>query len=248
MNALVIDDEPRARSALRLLLAPHRDIVIVGEAGTVTEARTLLAAADYDLVFLDIQLIGGTGFDLVPEIKPATKVIFVTAMDRHAVRAFEINALDYLLKPVMPERLARCLARIGEKGPLEPAPAAPLAPGDQVCVRTDTGSRFVALAEISAVFSNENYSNLQLANGERFCVRQTMKAWLDRLPEEQFVRLHRQAIANLAHVVQLRCDPLRRRWMHLRGVAEPLAVSRRQWRELAERVVPPPKPGAVSVP
>jgi two-component system LytT family response regulator len=244
MNALVIDDEPRARSALRQLLKPHPHITIVGEAGTVTEGRAQLASADYEVVFLDIQLIGGTGFDLVPDIKPGARVIFVTAMDQHALRAFEVNALDYLLKPVLPKRLADCLERLAKLP--RTAPPTRLMPTDQIRVSTNTSQRFVAVAEISAVFSNENYSDLCLVTGERFCVRQTMKAWEERLPEEQFVRLHRQAFANLAHVTQLRCDTLRRRWVHLRGLSEPLAASRRQWRELDERIVTPVRQAAAT--
>src|SRR4051812_48452693 len=99
-NALIIDDEPPARTVLRALLAAHAGTTIIGEAGTMRAARELLEEADYSLVFLDIQLRGGSGFDLVPLVRAGAAVIFVTAHDEHALRAFEVNAIDYLLKPV----------------------------------------------------------------------------------------------------------------------------------------------------
>ena len=100
MQAVIIDDELPARRDLRTLLAAHPAIEIVGEAALFAQARTLLREAVYDLVFLDVQLIGGLGFDLVPDVRPEARIIFVTAHDRFALRAFEVNALDYLLKPL----------------------------------------------------------------------------------------------------------------------------------------------------
>ena len=93
-KAIIIDDEPFIRDDLREMLAAHRDIEVVGEAGTIAEAKKLLASRRFDVVFLDIQLRGGTGFDLLPFIDPSTQIVFITAHDEYAVRAFEINALD----------------------------------------------------------------------------------------------------------------------------------------------------------
>src|SRR5688572_22135523 len=121
IRALLIDDEPPARIVLRTLLAPH-PVEIVGEAGTLRAARELLARHDYTLVFLDIQLRGGTGFDLVPAVRPGAEIVFVTAHDEHALRAFEVNALDYLLKPIKPERLAASITRLTSPLPAEPGP------------------------------------------------------------------------------------------------------------------------------
>ena len=122
-RALLIDDEALARTELRRLLAAHPDVAIVGEADDVSSARARLAPADYDLVFLDIQLAGGSGFDLIPHVAPAAAIVFVTAHDAFALRAFEVNALDYLLKPVPPTRLAESLARLAVR-PAGPVPRA----------------------------------------------------------------------------------------------------------------------------
>ena len=112
MKTLIVDDEAPARAALRGLLRNHPEIVVAGKADTMEEARKRLGGGDYDIVFLDVQLRGGTGFDLLPFVRPEARVIFVTAFDQYAARAFEVNALDYLIKPVRPQRLADALRRL----------------------------------------------------------------------------------------------------------------------------------------
>lgn len=230
-NALIIDDEPPARAVLRALLATHGNVTIVGEAGTMRAARELLAQTDYTLVFLDIQLRGGSGFDLVPLVRTGATVIFVTAHDEHALRAFEVNALDYLLKPVKPARLAASLLRLG-------APRATEAGGltgsrlqidDTVYVRTDDGARFLPLAAISALLSCENYCELHLVSGEKLLVRHTLKAWEDTLPAPPFARAHRQALVNFNHLMRIEEDGADAPLLHLTGLRAPLRASRREW-------------------
>ena len=116
LRTLLIEDESTARADLRSKLAAHPDVTILGEAGTLDHARELLTLPDYDLVFLDVRLIGGDAFELISDVRPAAHIIFVTAFDSYAVRAFAINALDYLLKPVDPTRLTAALRR-AELGP-----------------------------------------------------------------------------------------------------------------------------------
>lgn len=223
MRALIIDDGPPACDILRALLADHPTVHIVGEVGTVTAARARLAQPDYDLVFLDVQLRGGTGFDLVPHVRPGARIIFVTAYDAHALRAFEVNALDYLVKPVA---LARLVAPASSA---PPPPARPLRIDDRVLLKLGAGQeRFVSLNEIRCVASNENYSELRVgASGERLLVRQTMKAWEDLLPPAQFVRVHRQMIVNVAHVVRLGRVSEATSLLHLDGVGDPVPASYR---------------------
>src|SRR5690242_11409511 len=108
-RALIIDDEIAAREELRSLLAAHPSITVTGEAGTMSNARALLTGGNYDLVFLDIQLLGGLGFDLLPHVREPANVVFVSGHDGYAIRAFEVNALDYLLKPATAARLATTL-------------------------------------------------------------------------------------------------------------------------------------------
>ena len=237
-RALIIDDETIARDALRSLLLAHPEIEIVASAATVTQAQVLLAREDYDVVFLDIQLRGGSGFDLVPRVRAAAHVIFVTAHDEHALRAFEVNALDYLLKPVHPDRLARSLRRLREMpperggAPSAPDPAATLPrlrDDDTVFLKTDSGARFVPLTEIGAILSCENYSEVLLASGEKMLVRRPLKSWEDALPKPPFARAHRQALVNLSRLTRIEEDGGDGPLLHLAGLAASVRASRREW-------------------
>ncbi|MBI5423624.1 MAG: response regulator transcription factor [Opitutae bacterium] len=245
-RALLIDDEPLARLELRRLLAAHPFVEAVGEAGTMNDARALLGRADYDLVFLDIQLRGGSGFDLLDSVKPGAQIVFVTAYDRFALRAFEVNALDYLLKPVTTARLKATLQRLGEARTLAvaPAPTAVAAPAsagqrltmeDRVFVKTDGTTRFVPVTSICAVRSAENYTELVLEGGQTLLVLRTLKSWEETLPEAQFVRIHRQVLVNLARVKKIeRCgdDEV---VFHLDVPVSPLTASRRALAELRSK-------------
>lgn len=241
-RALIIDDEPPACEILRALLAEHPSVQVVGEAGTIDDARTQLARGDYDLVFLDIQLRGGTGFDLVPSVRVGAHIVFVTAFDQHALRAFEINALDYILKPVSPERIALSLRRA--PAPSSPSPAVqpppasgPLRLDDRVLLKLSTGTeRFVHLADIHCVASCENYSEVFFGNGERVFVRKTMKAWEHLLPVSYFVRAHRHAIVNTRHLTRIERVSVSTSLLHLEGVSEPVRASYRYLPALREKM------------
>ncbi|MFZ5495048.1 MAG: LytR/AlgR family response regulator transcription factor [Verrucomicrobiota bacterium] len=235
MRALIIDDEAPARAALRGLLRAHPEVSLAGEADTVEKGTERLGTADYDLLFLDVQLRGGTGFDLVPFVRPAARIVFITASDQHAVRAFEVNALDYLIKPIRPQRLAEAIRR--HSTPQVGPPASILAPGDFVYLRMGNGtSRFVALADIAAVVSNENYSEAHLGNGTRLLVRRTMKSWEDTLPVSHFVRVHRTTIVNLARYRGADRQSYETTLLHLDGLADPVRASFRYLPELRTRL------------
>lgn len=235
LRTLIIDDEAPARAALRGLLRAHSEMTLAGEADTVGEAAKRLGAGDYDLVFLDVQLRGGTGFDLVPLVRPGARIVFVTAFDQHALRAFEVNALDYLIKPVRPQRLAETLRR-HSASPMEP-PVPPMAPGDFVYLSMGNGtSRFVALADLAAIVSNENYSEVYLGGGTRLLVRRTMKSWEDTLPASHFVRVHRTLIINLARYRGSDRQSYETTLLHIDGLAEPVRASFRYLPELRARL------------
>lgn len=238
MRAILIDDEPIARDALIALLAVHPAVSVAGEAGTLTAARTLLENTDYDLVFLDIQLRGGTGFDLVPHIRPGARIIFVTAYDQHALRAFEVNALDYLLKPVAPARLAATLARLDDPAPEAAGTSVGLVADDRVLLKLGAGNeRFVRVADILCVSSEENYTAILVGpTGERLFVRRTLKTWEDTLPADLFMRVHRQTIVNLTHARSLARVTEDVYHLVLEGVALPVVVSNRHVPALRARL------------
>ncbi len=247
LKALLIDDEDLAREEMHRLLGAHPSLTVVGEADNVIAAQRLLAQPGYDLVFLDIDLGGGNGFDLVPHVAPTARVIFVTAHNNFAVRAFEVNALDYLLKPVSLARLAGTVARlaapaaVGAPGGTEPAesadrPLGSLAAGDRVFLKNDRGARFVALADLAAVISCDNYSEVFVADGSHFLVRRSLKMWETALPNDQFVRVHRQALVNLAQIDRVEGSDSDTPSLWLRGLKQAVACSHRLSPELRRRL------------
>jgi len=245
--ALLIDDEDLAREDLRRLLAAHPAVSVVGEADSLPTARTLLGSATYDLVFLDIDLAGASGFDVVPWVAPTARIVFVTAYSSHALRAFEINALDYLLKPVSAERLARTLARLtaappasapatDDAGDPAEAPLGTLSAGDRVFLKNERGARFVPIHQLSAIISCDNYTDVFVADGSRFLVRRSLKAWENALPADTFARVHRQALVNPGALDRLETPDGSAPSLFLRGMKQPVACSHRLAPDLLRRL------------
>jgi len=193
MKVLLIDDEEPARMELRRLLSVYGDVAVVGEAATVRDALALTESLRPDVAFLDIQLVGESGFDYVAHVSEgAPHIVFITAYDRHAVRAFECNALDYLLKPVRSERLAETLHRIdSRKARVSPRFADE---EDAVFIKADAVARFVSWRTIQHVTSNGNYTIVHLADGTRLIVRRPLKQWLALAPKGAFLQVHRASM------------------------------------------------------
>jgi two-component system LytT family response regulator len=241
LRAVIIDDEALARADLRSLLGAHANVTIVGDAGSVAEARALLTSTTaYDVVFLDVQLFSESGFDLVPDVNPEARIVFVTAYNRFALRAFEVNALDYLRKPVRTQRLAETLSRLGhraEPAPARPAPRPALTVNDLVSVKTGPGARrFIPLAELVLLSSDDNYSQLSLSTGENVLVRETLASWEERLPASHFLRVHRRAIVNLARIQAYEHQDGETTVLRLAHVAEPVRARRARWPDISTRL------------
>jgi two-component system LytT family response regulator len=229
-DAIIVDDERLARRELRRLLEDgHADVVrVVGEAESVRTAAELVRTMDADLVFLDVQLAGESGLDLLERLDPTVSVIFVTAFDQYAVRAFEVNALDYLLKPVAPDRLARAVRRLDRRD-AAPASPAPLSLGsqDRLFVRFDDRMGFLTVGSIIVIAADGDYSTVHTADGRSARLRKSLREWEARLPSGTFARIHRSTICNLDFVERVE------EWSHLsyhlylRGLREPLLMSRR---------------------
>jgi two-component system, LytTR family, response regulator len=230
-NAIIVDDERLARRELRRMLEEaHAGAVrVVGEAESVRVAAELVRTCDADVVFLDVQLAGESGLELLALIDPSVAVVFVTAFDQYAVRAFEANALDYLLKPVAPARLARAVERLAAPND-DTTPGAPpprLDYQDRLFLRLDDRMGFVKVADIASITSDGDYSVVRLGAGRTHRARKSLREWLARLPETAFARVHRSTIVNLEFVERVE------EWSHfsyrlyLRGSTEPVAMSRR---------------------
>lgn len=225
LNAVIIDDEPLARAALRRLLDAEPDIAIAGEAADGGAALELLQRAAPDLVFLDVGLPDMTGVDILRQLpqdrRPA--VIFVTAHGGHALQAFELHAVDYLLKPYADDRFHLALAR-ARRARAQPTmasllalvdgllrhwpaaacrePAAPVMASDQIIAKSGTELHVFKAGQVKWVQGQGDYLKIHSTTGNAL-VRETMGSFLGRVPPGRFLRVHKSAIVNLAYVRRL---------------------------------------------
>ncbi len=204
MKALIIDDERLARKELNSLLKEHKEIEVIGEAANIDEAVELIDEKNPDLLFLDIQMPGGTGFDLLEQLDRVPKVIFITAYDEFALKAFEVNALDYLLKPVQSDRLSDALAKLTmEPSQTEESAAESgekkLGLNDQVFVKDGDKCWFVSLSNIRLFESDGNYIKVYF-DGNRPMIHKSLNALDQKLDPRSFFRASRKHIVNLSWV------------------------------------------------
>lgn len=188
MTALIVDDERLARLELRRLLAAHPEVEIVGEARNAEEALELAPNLAPDVLFLDIQMPGMTGFDLLERLDDVPQVIFTTAYDAYALKAFEVNALDYLLKPIAPARLAAALAKVRMAPRQERL--------ERVFVRDGDRCWMVRLPDIFLLESEGNYTRVWFAN-ERPLIRRSLNTLEEQLDPAVFFRASRKQMINL---------------------------------------------------
>jgi two-component system LytT family response regulator len=229
MRAMIVDDEPLARRELRRLLAEFAWIDIVGEAANVGEAALLIERLLPELLFLDIQMPGGTGFDLLERLEHLPRVVFTTAYDNHAVRAFEVNALDYLLKPIEPERLAAAVVRAQAAAASTPAAAATSgAILERLFLRDGDRCWFVPLREVKLFTAEGNYVRLSWDKIHPLLGR-PLSSLEPRLDSKRFFRANRQQIINLDYIESVDLGVNGRLHVQMRGGPE-VQVSRRQAR------------------
>ncbi len=217
MKALLIDDERIARAELRRLLGAHPEIEIIGEARNGKEALEQIAALAPEVIFLDIQMPGMSGFELLERLDEPPQVIFTTAFDQHALKAFEANALDYLLKPIAPERLANALTKLSPVRAVPVAPATTLAPPitplDRVFVRDGDRCWMVQFSEIVLLESEGNYTRVFFGTNKPLIPR-SLAVLEERLDPAIFFRASRQHLVNLRAIERI--DP---------GISDNLIVS-----------------------
>lgn len=201
MKALIIDDERLARKELIKLLEEHPSIEIAGEAQNADEAEQLITELNPDVLFLDIQMPGRTGFQLLESLDSVPLVVFTTAYDEFALKAFEINALDYLLKPITAERLSEAVHKIQEKERLRSGRGRDQKLGleDQVFVKDGERCWFVSLANIRLFESDGNYIKVYFDNN-RPMIHKSLNALDEKLDERSFFRASRKHIINLSWV------------------------------------------------
>ncbi|HEY0460939.1 MAG TPA: LytTR family transcriptional regulator DNA-binding domain-containing protein [Pyrinomonadaceae bacterium] len=235
-KTIIVDDERLARREMRRLLAEFDEIAVAGEAENLAEAALLIEKERPHIVFLDIQLSGESGFDLLEKTAHDFKLIFVTAFDAYAIRAFEVNALDYLLKPVNPERLAKAIERVGEETRAgEKADFRAFEFDDRIFLELGNRSVFLKVCDISHINSAGDYSEVLTRDKRKFLLEKSLREWEERLPEKHFLRIHRQTIINLEEIEEIETWFNRTFQVRLKNCRSPLAVSRRYAVKLKNR-------------
>lgn len=221
LKALIVDDEPLARDLLRSLLSVHDDVTVIAECTGGDEAIEALQSNSIDVLFLDVQMPEVDGFAVVEEIgvERLPPTIFVTAFQEHAVRAFEVQAIDYLTKPILPDRLGKALQRVREKvearsGHLSPEQLTTLlssvrsqsspsrAYAGRILIRDGEKEILLPVSEIDWIEADAYYSRLHV-NGKQYMLRETLTDLTERLDPAAFVRVHRSTVVNIDRVREI---------------------------------------------
>ncbi len=232
IKAIIIDDERLARNELKKLLQNHSEIEVIEEAANVDEGLEKIEQFNPELIFLDIQMPGKTGFDLLAEAEKTPKVIFTTAYDEYAIKAFEVNALDYLLKPIEPKRLADAIIKLQDELFKERAGMGgilnrgPLTENDQVFVKDGERCWFVKLGEIRLFESVGNYAKVYFSTHKPLILK-SLNALEERLDDRMFLRANRKHIINLRWIEKIEPYFNGGLLVDLKG-GEKIEVSRRQ--------------------
>lgn len=235
MKAIIVDDERLARAELKALLATDERMHVMGEAANIGDADKLIRTASPDVVFLDVQLGNENGFSLLEKAQGPFKVIFVTAFDEYAIRAFEVNALDYLLKPVNPERLHAAIDRLTSNVAAK-SPVRSLKVDDRILLESDRRSLLVEVAAIQFITAAGDYSEVFIANHGKLFSGSPLREWEQRLPSSHFLRVHRSTIVNLGLIERLEPSFSGGFLLSLRGLSSQIAVSRRHATRLRQEL------------
>jgi len=233
IRAIIIDDERLARNELKKLLLDFPEIEVIAEAANASEGVERIDSLNPDLIFLDIQMPGKTGFDMLSELERAPNVIFTTAYDEYALKAFEVNALDYLLKPVEPKRLADALQKLQleeDKDPISDHTISVnrsiLNEHDQVFVKDGERCWFVKLSDIRLFESVGNYAKVYFGPNKPLILK-SLNALEERLDEKVFFRANRKHIVNLRLIEKIEPYFNGGLLLEMKG-GEKIEVSRRQ--------------------
>jgi len=228
IKAIVVDDEKLAIEDFKRLLHEFDNIELVGEANSLKEAIGKCNQFKPDVVFLDIQLANESGFDLIDHLDKNTKVIFVTAFDEYAIKAFEVSAYDYLLKPVTHERLLQSIEKISSAEKNESRSEKTLSVDDSIFLKLDTKYQFINVSKIKYILSANDYSEIKIEGiNKGKLTSKTLKEWEERLPQNVFCRIHRSAIINTKFIESIEPWHNYSHRVYLKDELKPLLMSRR---------------------
>ena len=236
IRALIVDDEELARIDLRHMLADHSSIEIVGEASTIKEAKKAILELKPDVIFLDIEFPGESGFDLLDKIVESTKVVFITAFDEFAIRAFEVNACDYLLKPVSIKRLDQSIKRLKPIADIENQSTSVFKYDDRIFVAVNYKYHFINVNTIIRISSEGKYPEILTTGKIKGLVKKSLQEWEKCLPDKQFIRIHRSTIINIDFIEKVVKDNNSSYAVFLNGDNKKFLISRRYASQLKKKI------------
>jgi two-component system LytT family response regulator len=228
LTSIIVDDSRLVREELKLLLEHHPEIAVVGEAATVDTAIKLIESIKPKVVFLDIQLKNETGFDLLEKTNIIFQTIFITAHDEYAIRAFEVNALDYLLKPLNPDRLSQAIARLLPEDETSVGPTEKVTYDDVLYLMINGSFMFVKVKMIKCIIAAGKYSYIYYGNRKnKELVSKTLREWEEILPDKYLIRIHRSTIVNFEYVENVKKYQNNTHEVTIEGIENPFIISRR---------------------
>ncbi len=235
-KAYILDDEPLAIKSLRKKLESHPEIRIIGESTRMSKAFDDISSDPPDILFLDIQLAEGTGFDFLNNVRFEGKVIFVTAYDEYAFRAFEVNALDYLLKPISEERMNYTINKIKNNqynySNNNPNYELRYRYSDRLFVVERNQIQFILIENVTRIYAARDYSFIETNDGKKSIIMRTMAEWEVLLPKEHFIRIHRSYIVNINHIDKIIRNSTSTAKVYLKNIPEPVSLSRTYYKNL----------------
>jgi two-component system LytT family response regulator len=204
MECIIIEDEVAGRIQLRRLIEELGELNCIGEAASCAEGLALLQKhPETDLVFLDVELPDGTGFDLIEQVENPPKIIFITNYDAYALRAFEINALDYIQKPLTRARLESALERLDNTIAVRAPEPTELKEDDLILLTSNNQKYFTRVSDLVSIESDQNYTRVMRTDGKEFMLKKTLAAWEAQLPSSIFRRAGRSHLINLSRIDRL---------------------------------------------
>ncbi len=234
IKTIIVEDDPISLKLLKEFLKRYDFINVVGEATTFADAQKILKTQpEFELLITDIDLQGANALDLIKYIKPNTQILFTTSFAEFAVKAFEYNTVDYILKPISMERLEKAMKRIKILGPDNDSDVindehheSKLSYNNMILMNINDEMRFIKVKDINYVQAKGNYANVGLIDGTEFTAYGLIKVWEDKLPAEHFIRIHRSTMVNLNNVQKIEKGTYDTGTLHLKGAKAPFEISR----------------------
>lgn len=233
-GVIIIEDEFPARRGLRRMLEKHEDVHVLAEADDLSGARALVEEHRPDVVFLDVEIPGGGGFDLLESLSRETRIVFVTAHSQHAAKAFEVGALDYILKPVRAERVAQALDRVRQSCAQPVMRVLDGVPRHHITLRDKKRTLVLPLEKVAALVADGDFTLFMISGEKPMLMGTTLGVYESRLPGYPFVRIGRSLIINILQINSLEILSRDVALLKLLGVVEPLELGRTATAKLRE--------------